>query len=410
MVVYMSLKGSETVLLSYIILNAIKLLKEHKKNPVLSRSTIESIIDDFFAFYSLSDEVTLNYDLDDKIDAFLDKYSRFFYVNENNIILKRSVSTDALDELIDINFSDIDREVGMLLSMYFHSNMDLYSLLGIKIEKEVYTTLINLEYNIEFAYEKYYKYKDEKLLKKIKMDLLRRNILLEQIRHSFSIEEAEDLYKYGAYLGVGNVYDESVLPIKKANYDFEDRVNESPFHEALFTVDSPSDLAVQRKLFDLTHPYFYEQTSEENFYRKVYEIIDIKSQTDKDLINAKARLMYVLDYLCVKGNTYDYLILGKKKEQAGNNNYVFMEKEIFFLIDELFTYADEEMLFEEDTNYFNKIKASLIEAYYDLTKDERIIPYIENNPNYSHNKIICSLFDNVVKKKKKKIKKLEEDK
>lgn len=252
---------------------------------------------------------------------------------------------------------------------------------------------------------------DEELLKKIKLDILRRNVLLEQIRHSLSIEEAEDLYKYGAYLGKDDVYDETILPIKRANYDFEIRVSESPFHEALFTVDSPSDLAVQRKLFDLTHPCSPEQTNEEKFYRKVYEIIDTKSLTDKDLITAKARLMYVLDYLCVKAGTYDYLILGNKNEIANNkNNYAFMEKEIFFLIDELFTYADEEMLFEEDTNYFNKIKVSLIEAYYDLTNDERIVPYIENNSNYSHNKAISSLFDNIVQKKKKKIKKLEEDK
>lgn len=407
----MSIKGSEVMHLSYIILNVMKILKEHKKNPVLSRNRIESIVDDFFAFYSLTDEVTISRDLDEKIDTFLDKYSNYFYEIDNNIILKKNVSTDVIEDLINLTFGDMDREVGMLLAMYFRSNIDLYSLIGIRVEKEVYTLLTNLEYSIELAYENYAKNKGDKLLQQIKMDLVRRNVMLNQIKHSLSIEEAEDLYKYGEFLGVNESIDDSFLPIKKSNPDFEDRTSENPFHVALFTVDSPSDLAIQRKLFDLTHPCFQEVNNEESFYRKVYDKIDARSQNDKELILAKARLMYVLDYLCVKDNSYDYIALGKENKEIKGSNYAFMEKEIFFLIDELFTYSDEEMIYEDDTNYFNKIKVCLIEAYYELTKDERIIPYIENNKYYQSNKIVRSLFDNIVQKKKQtKIKRLKEDK
>ena len=397
--------------LSYIILNVMKLLREHKKNAVLSRNKIESIIDDFFSFYSLTDEVRINYDLDEKIDSFLNEYRKYFYEIDSNIILMRNVSTVVIDDLIELSFCDMDREVGMLLAMYFRSNIDLYSLIGIKIEKELYVTLSDFEYSIELAYVNYAKNKDDKILKQLELDLVKRNFLLNQIRHSLSIEEAEDLYKYGSLLGENNNFDDVFLPIKKSNPDFEDRTHENPFHKALFTCDSICDLAVQRRLFDLTHPCFHEQNSEESFYRKVYDIIDTKAQSDKELIMAKTRLMYVLDYLCVKDNNYDYLVLGRSNKDIKGNNYDFMKNEIYFLIDELFTYCDEEMIYESDTNYFNKIKICFIEAYYELANDERIIPYIVNNQYYHNKKAISTLFDNIVKSKKyKKIKRIKEDK
>jgi len=62
----------------------------------------------------------------------------------------------------------------------------------------------------------------------------------------------------------------------------------------------------------------------------------------------------------------------------------------------------------DNKDFENNIKSILIEAYYELTKDERVIETIKNNPNYGKYHFITGLFDNIINKNKTKIKRKEE--
>ena len=160
---------------------------------------------------------------------------------------------------------------------------------------------------------------------------------------------------------------------------------------------------------------YKEGKTKELFYIKVIDIINnrIKKEeydaTDNDLIYAKYRLMYALDMLYQDEENYNgYLFLNDRKNYINyNEDYCFIEKYIFYLINEVFMYTDNEMANDVSIDCANTIKSILIEAYYKLTKDERVIEAIKHHPNYGKYHFITGLFDDMMKNCNNKTKKRE---
>lgn len=70
-------------------------------------------------------------------------------------------------------------------------------------------------------------------------------------------------------------------------------------------------------------------------------------------------------------------------------------------------YTDNEMANNFGTDYDNTIKSILIETYYELTEDERVIAAIKNHSNYGKYHFITGLFDDMMKNCNNKTKKRE---
>ena len=141
-----------------------------------------------------------------------------------------------------------------------------------------------------------------------------------------------------------------------------------------------------------------------------------------ELKTCRYRIMNVLDSLygtlTIFGNEYlqdngktllkgDYFFSEDKEPYIFKENYTFIDKKIYFLIDELLRYEDlsyrgnSSRKLNIDTYYFNIIKKLLIKTYYYLTDDENIKDSIIHNSKYGINKISTSLLDSVIKGKKK---------
>ncbi len=135
-----------------------------------------------------------------------------------------------------------------------------------------------------------------------------------------------------------------------------------------------------------------------------------KMTADDDLVLAKYRLMYAMDMLFHEVGRFDYyLFMNKRNNLEISGDYSFIEKDIFYFIDEIFEYNDKEIANSMGADYDNTIKSILIEAYYILTKDERVIEAIKQHPNYGKHHFVTGLFNNIINKNKRKIKRKEDE-
>ena len=243
-----------------------------------------------------------------------------------------------------------------------------------------------------------------------------RRFVFNQIKNNLSLQEYNDLYRYSHEKA--DLLNIDTLELKIDNEELSITMDTDPFLRALFFIDNDTELIFSESFYKESKYNTDEGKTKELFYIKVIDIINnrIKKEeydaTDNDLIYAKYRLMYALDMLYQDDNNFNgYLFMNNRKNYINyNEDYFFIEKYIFYLINEVFMYTDNEMANDVSIDCANTIKSILIEAYYKLTKDETVIEAIKHHPNYGNPNyhFTAELFDNIINKSKKKNKKKEE--
>lgn len=411
---------------AYILFTVMKILKAHDKKTAISKEILSRVIGEFLIESFLPDEVKdslrNDYDFDYEIAMILDDYAGYLSEEYGIISLAPYTKIDTLDSLLEHSSAGNDDELISIIDDFYDFNIPVLEMIGIKMEAELYTKTMELEQSVVAGYEEFAISEicntkiSDKELNKLKKNIVKRRFLFNQLRMSLSLQEYNDLYRYSLHkadlLGIDS------LLLKIEDEDMELTMETDPFHRALFFFDSNKELVFCESFYAGNNEHRSDEEKEtEIFYTKVLEVIGKRinqkyyEETDEDLIKAKYRLMYVIDMLYQDNIDYNgYIFNGDRKINIrGDETYAFIEKEIFYLIDELLEYTDSEIANDIMVDLANNIKSILIETYYELTKDERIVSAIESHPNYGKHHFITDLFNNIIDDNKKKIKRKEDE-
>ena len=409
--------------LSYILLIVMKILKEHKMKTTISKKQLGSVITEFLVESFLPDEVKdallEDFDFEYELQLIMDNYGYYFYCEDNMIDLSPYTKISTIDNLLEEVSGEYDRDLIDIIDDFFEFNIPILEIIGIKIDTNLYQKCLEIEENIEKGYESLAKADIEmnkipdNVLSKLKKNIIKRKIVFNQMKHSLSLEEYNDLRLYSAH--VSDCLNIDIANFKIENEEINFTLEEDPFHRALFFNDSEKELVFAESFYADNKYKSDEFKNKEIFYTMVLDVIDSRvnreeyDDVDNELIFSKYRLMYVLDMLYQDEKKYNgYLFLNDRlPNKSLDNDYSFIEDEIFYLIEEIFEYNEMEMV---DYYYDNSIKAILIETYYDLTNDERVVTTIKKHFNNGKNYFANQLFDSILNKSKKKIKRKEEDK
>ncbi len=422
--------------ISYITLILMKLLKEREKKTIISLEQLSKVISEFLAELPEEQEEVLleGKDLSEdrdyetfsyELNAMINKYSNDIFQFENFIILNPNIEMDKLDDLINSEviqyFEYIIEQVNEFVK---NRKTAIFKIIGINVNEELYDNIMSLEENIEDDYEELAKQElskenisSEKILSNLKINIFKRNLLTYYLKENCSIREYKDL----CHLFMNKADSLScdalkLLKLKIKSRKINNDLQSNPFLRALFIVDTNRELAFAKYLSsNIEKKDKTEEISKQRYYKRVIDIIDRKVNKKEydsiydSLTVAKYGLMYVMDLLYRKESISDYLFMGGNiKEDTLDEDYSFAEDIVFYFINEVLEYTDMEVSKNDNKDFENTIKSILIEAYYELTKDERVIETIKNNLNYGKYHFITGLFDNIINKNKTKIKRKEE--
>ncbi len=408
---------------SYILFLVMKILKEHDRKTAISKGVLSRVIGEFLIESYLPEEVKQSLlqdlDFDYDMEVLLDNYS-FCLSNEDGMItLSPYVKMETIDGLLEESSFEYDEELINAIDEFYDFNIPVLEMIGIQMETELYKKAIELEENIETSYEDlalsemYGDKVPDNVFNNLKKNIIKRKFLFNYLKCNFSLEEYNDLYRYS--MDRADLLGIDTLELKIESDEMDLIMETDPFHRALFFIDSDKELIFSESFY-ASNRYSGDE-EKEKFYTKVIDVINSRlnkkeaDDTDEDLIHAKYRLMYSLDMLYQDDNNYNgYLFIGDKNSILnGNEDYSFIEKEIFYLIDEVFEYTDEEIVNDISIDYSTSVKSILIETYYNLTKDERVIEAIKQHPNYGKHHFVTGLFNNIINKNKRKIKRKEDE-
>ena len=410
---------------SYILFTLMKILKEHNKKTTISKGVLSRIIGEFLIESFLPEDVKnsllQDYDLDYDIEVILDNYTYYLSNEDGMITLSPYTKIEVIDNLLEESSFEYDEELLNTIDSFYDFNVPVLEMLGIMMEEDLYKKALELENDIKTGYEDlalsemHMENIPNDVLSNLKKNIIKRKFLFNQVKNNLSLQEYNDLYRYS--IEMADILGTDSLELKIENDEFELALETDPFLRALFFVDSDKELIFSESLYASNKYACDDDKNKEIFFTKVIDAIDMRTNKneyddiDNDLITAKYQLMYALDMLYQDDNNYNgYLFMGDRNIILnGNEDYSFMEKDIFYLIDEIFEYTDKEVANDLGIDYDNIIKSILIETYYDLTKDDRVIEAIKNHSNYGKHHFVTELFDNIVNKKKNKIKRKEDE-
>lgn len=411
----------------YIVLCIIKELNERNMPLEVSRSALKAYITTFInkAFLSISEKIELgkNFNLDYELSDLTNKYS-YFDVYDDKITFDIDYVYE-LDSLIEETANEYDIDLISDSDFTIEINkITFLEIIGVKIRKELYEFLKNVEIEIKDCYSELYKAKSyaqaekidtSKLINKIKILYMKKKVLLINTKNLLPRIEYSDLIKYASSMIDKNTNLEDISLL----YEDEDfdagNIMYDTFLRSIFTSEACSASILWESL--VTNLYNLNEEIKQNitkFYQTFLNLLDKEIPSSNNIIGIEmTRIKYGL--INALDSVYDTTLFMNDKDNITSNqkfdeNYQFIESTVYYFIKELLMY-DDNMYKNKEYNtdnimvYLNNImKKLLIETYYHLTKDENIINAIKNNELYGINTISSNYLKSIIDKPKTKIK------
>lgn len=357
-------------------------------------------------------------DFDYALNKFLNTYGD--YVSEDSSFLFYDASyTSKLDDLIALEERKSDKLLISQISHLLTHDSTLRSYVDITIPLNLYDYLLNIESEIEKQYRNlsYLAIQGKEHQKSYRevQNIIRKLTLKKRIIY-LNIERY--LSKY-TYIDLINYIDKKLSKEDKSDFTFiledinfdESDILEDAIKRHLFINSETSETNLKKrfqiKAFGEDENIKHSQIK---FYDTFLHLLDqeiIKNSPKvytEELITIKYKIMNAIDSI------YDRaLFLAEKEvteEVSFEEDYTFMQYEIYYLTTELLNYDDSAYV---NSNYHsqniilytnNVIKKLLIETYYLLTGDEEIVSYIKGHKLYNVNTISSKLLRKMVKESK----------
>lgn len=366
-------------------------------------------------------ELGKNFDFQYELDSLIDKYFQYFDNKDNEIVFDNEY-IDELGNLIEDEMDEYDVEVIQDIDFVIEGNIILLDILGVKINKDLYNFLLDIEKEIEDYYNDLY--------------VLETNIFDISKSKKQIIDEMRKLYlkKIVMFLNTKNLLSYiQYYDLMQYSSSLVDRINEDENISLMYEDDQFNEADIVRDVYlrsiftggdsyisnlDETFIMNFSKTDGNEKYNKIRFYVTLLDLLDKEingsigflkseLVKIKYRLMNVLDSVC------GTMLFINKKVNYNNNyreDYNFASDAVCYFIKELLMYDDEKYRNKEnDTDnvmvYIDNIMKKLfIETYYELTSDKMVIREIKCNELYGVNGISSGFLKNIIDKPKIKIK------
>ena len=409
----------------YIVLSIVKTLNKRNMPLLINKNTLINYITDVVGnlCYTLEEkkEIGNTFDFQYELDDLLDKYFKYFENKDNDIIFDIDY-IDELDDLINNEIDELDKEEVQYYDEAIEGNTKLLDILGIKINKKLYDFFIDIEKEIEECYDNLYALDSnifdisngrEEICDKLKKLLMKKIIMIINSKNLLSEIEFSDVKDYSNGI-IGEIIDEDDVKLlfESDGFNTSDIVLDV-FLNSIFT-NNDSYICNLNETFIVNSCDMdsNEKYNKIKFYMTFIDLLEREINNSygfvkSELIKTKYRLMNVLD--SVYGTT---TFMGNFNNLNGKyvENYDFISEGIYFFIDELLMYDDEKyrnkkyntdnvMIYVDNT-----IKKLLIETYYKLTSEEMVIKEIKDNKFYGINSISSGMLSDIIEKPKVKIK------
>lgn len=408
----------------YIVFYLFGILKYRNKKTRIKRNNLYFCIKKLIDFIIFDDkekyEIISQFDFNEEVSVLINDYFEYLDLTDDTLVLDSSTSMYDINSILSSIEEDYDEEIIERIKVEIDNNYEFLELLGINIQKQIASNLIDLEMEIEMAYNDFpRKTGDDKFYYNLKKLLFKRKIFNMTLKNNMDIEEYYDICTYVSSLAYNSIDDCISINFMMEDDSFiEDELVEDPYLRAIFFKEDLALFNIAKRIgIDSREKEVMNlKFSEQKFYVTFLNFLseEMTKISEKELYYefriCKYRLINVLDSVC------DTLyIMDDKKEFSDEisfyENYSFIENKIFFFIDEVLKYDDDKYNFDESNyfnlvNYYNNIiKKVLVKTYYYLTSDDRVISAIKNNSLYGVNKISTELLDEAINGDNKKTKK-----
>lgn len=409
----------------YIVLCIIKTLKERNMPLVINKTTlvhyITVVVGELLYTINEKKEIGNNFDFQQELDDLLEKYYTYFENNDNEIIFDIDY-IDCLETLLSEEMDEYDEEVIDDFDYAIQGNTKLLDVLGVKINKELYDYLLDIEKEIEECYDDLYalhsnvfevsKSKKE-ICDKLRKLHMKKIVMLVNSKNLLSDTEYYDVMQYSSNI-VDSINDDDNINLLYQGEQFNEAdIVRDAFLRAIFTNSDSSNSNLDETLI-----VNYSKMDDEEKYNKINFYITLLGLIDKEinsscgllkneLIKVRYRLMNVIDSAY---GTATFLDNYNNLNDNYKESYKFAIKAVYFFINELLMYDDEQYKNKDyDTENImvyldNIVKKLLVETYYKLTKEDMIIEEIKGNQLYGINYISSGLLRDIIEKPKTKIK------
>ncbi|MBQ8192936.1 MAG: hypothetical protein IJZ46_02575 [Bacilli bacterium] len=411
---------------NYIVFYLMCILKSRKMPMVIEKVnlliSVKKLVDLLSYDEDEREEIINEFDFNEEINNLVREYNDYIDADNEQIILE--IDDEILEEIMESFELEYNKEILDDIHSAINDNFVFLELIGVKINKDIFNNLLNLERNIEKMYEQLSNGQfDKQLIHKLKLSILKRKMLFSVTENTLDCDEYYDLYLYSLNCAINSdddapihfeiedeeldVYQFAKNPMLKALFYKEEL--------ALYNLANRMDITILKR----TGEYDFIEVSKLKFYLTFLKHLDneiskkdINTLLKEELIISKYRLKNALD------TVYDTLTIIDNKDYININelslkeDYSFIENIILYFTNEVLEYSndryeyDDKDFFNLTNYYFNIIKKLLIKTYYTLTDDKRIVDIIKSNKMYKINNISSNLLDDAIEqsKNKKKIK------
>lgn len=409
----------------YIVLCIIRTLNERNMPLVVQRSDLVNYITRFMekSYFTIEEkkQISDEFDFDYELDSLVSKYFQYFDIEGKEI----SFDSDSISDLGDLILEEMEEVDDLLINdvdMVIEGDVEFLDILGVKVRKELYNYLAEIEKEIEECYNELarldvYVGLDEvdtnPLINKIKKLMMKKTILLLNTSNLLPKVEHNDLMNYANNIA-DKVNENEVIELLLDDYDFNEiEITDDVFLRCLFVgEDAYTSNISESIILNNLGIRNNKKYSTIKYYLTFMELLEREINNSNELlcielIQIKYKLMNVLD--SVYGTT---LFIGNYSlcDKNFDEDYKFIVNTVCYFINELLMYDDECYRNKEtDTDnimiYLNNIlKKLLIETYYKLTNDKKIINMIKENNLYDVNAISTGFLKGIVEKPKTKVK------
>ena len=407
----------------YIVLYMMKMLNERNMPLILDYNSLVNFFIELInnCNFIQEDKKEIIEKFDYELSDLYTKYYQYFDNMEDKIIFDSDYISD-IEKLMTEEMSEYDFELINNIDFIIESDSFLLSILGIKVRKELYEYLVDIERNIENSYDELSDLDNyaglgevdtSNLINRIKKLIINKKVMFLNTSNLLSKIERKDLCTYAS-----NIVDETT-DLDDINLLYEDEnfsrgdIIYNVFLKSIFTY-SESYIANLRECLIINENGISDDLK--NSYIKFYltflnllerEINKTNNLLSIEFVRVKYRLMYTLDSI------FDTALFINNKYTIDNTfeeEYDSMEEAVRYFINELLMYDDEKyrnMAYDTDNVMLyldNKLKALFIETYYKLTNDKKIIEEIRDNELFEVNSISSSFLKDIVDNPKTKIK------
>lgn len=409
----------------YIVLCIIRTLNERNMPLVIGKASLVNYFTKFMekSYFTIEEkkEINDNFDFDYELDDLHSKYFQYFDIDGDEITFDSeyieelgNLIIDEQDELDDMFLCDVDSVI--------EGDTEFLDIVGVKIKKDLYNYLLDIEKELEDCYDEMCRLDSfvgfaevdlNPLMKKIKQLKMKKMIMLVNTNNLLSYFEHQDLMQYACNISdKTNDLEDIELLIEDDIFDSTDIMDDVLLRSIFTGSDSYIANLGESLVLNVLGIMEDKKYSIIKFYLTFLDLLEREIEHSnellkEELIRIKYRLMNVMD------SVYDTtLFINKEVIYDGEfkEDYKFANKTVYYFGREILMYDDEryrnkECDTENTTVYLDSIvKKLLIETYYKLTKDNRVIDMIKNNKLYGVNTISSNLLKDIVEKPKTKIK------